>query len=354
MNLEIIEHIWKHWYQMEFQYRTDDWITNIILVRYIQDFMLHSHQKIFQHLFYYKIILYNKMYSEDFKLLAKRLYSKLLSLRKVADLLNIHYSTVSKWLSCKKLPRKHIVKKLDNIEISNSIINFIKENPFASLKDIQSLLINNYELNISSELIRLFLKNNYYTKKKAKYYSSPSNLEEKTKEFIKLRTQYIKENRNFVSIDETSFGRNYASMYGYSLKGTKLHVKRLYSRITTESVLAASTLTEIFYTRSKVSFNSISFSNFIRASNFPAKSVILLDNVSFHHSKIVKEVAKQKNYDLLYVPPYSPIFNPIEGIFSIIKRNYYKCKSIQESLENILESHLTSFFRYSMNSITRF
>jgi transposase/transcriptional regulator with XRE-family HTH domain len=294
------------------------------------------------------------MYSEDFKLLAKRLYSKLLSLRKVANLLNIHYSTISKWLSYIKSPRKIIIKKLDNITFSQTIKIFIKENPFASLKDIQLLLINKYKLDVSSELIRLFLKNNNYTKKKAKYYSSPSNLEEKTSEFIKLRTQYIKENRNFISIDETSFGRNYASMYGYSLKGTKLHVKRLYSNITTESVLAAITSNEIFYTRSKVSFNSISFSNFIKDSNFPEKSVILLDNVAFHHAKIVKEIAKQKNYDLLYIPPYSPIFNPIEGVFSIIKRNYYKCKSIEFAFNDVLESHLIAFFNHSLSSLTRF
>jgi transcriptional regulator with XRE-family HTH domain len=84
------------------------------------------------------------MYSEDFKLLAKRLYSKLLSLRKVASILNIHYSTISKWLLYIKSPRKIIIKKLDNITFSQTIKIFIKENPFYlfySIIDVFKILI---------------------------------------------------------------------------------------------------------------------------------------------------------------------------------------------------------------------
>lgn len=290
------------------------------------------------------------MYSNDFKILALRLYDKFLSLRKVADLLNIHYSTISKWLIHIKSSRKPIKKKLDSKDISKTIKDFVKNSPFCSLFDIQSILIKNYNLNISTETIRVFLKNNNYTKKKAKYYSISKNQEIKTKEFLILREKYIKENRNFISIDETSFGRNYASTYGYSLKGTKLRIKRHYTRITNQSVLSASTKNKLIYLKSSKPFNSISFSNFIKDLKELKNSVIILDNVSFHHSKIVKETAKEKGYDLLYIPPYSPIFNPIEGVFSIVKRAYYKCKSIEESFNNLTKNHLEAFFNHSLQA----
>ncbi len=286
------------------------------------------------------------MYSNDYKQLAIKLYYKFSSLRKVANLLDIHYSTISKWLSYIQKPRKIITKKLTYISI---VENYIKENPFCSLSDIQILLINN-KIEVCTETIRLFLKENNYTKKKAKYYSESKNQEEKTKEFLILREKYIKENRNFVSIDETSFGRNYAPTYGYSLKGTKLNIKRLYTRITSQSVLSASSTKQLTYIKSSKPFNSLSFSNFIKELEEPKGSVIILDNVSFHHSKIVKEVAKEKDYDLLYIPPYSPIFNPIEGIFSIVKRAYYKCKSIEDSFNNLTEPHLKAFFKHSLNA----
>jgi transposase len=47
---------------------------------------------------------------------------------------------------------------------------------------------------------------------------------------------------------------------------------------------------------------------------------VLMDNISFHHSKEIKELAKQHKMKLLYPPPYSPDFNPIELAFSQLKR----------------------------------
>ena len=51
--------------------------------------------------------------------------------------------------------------------------------------------------------------------------------------------------------------------------------------------------------------------------NLQPDTVVLIDNVAFHHSKIVKQYARDRNIHLLYVPPYSPWFNPVEGVFSI-------------------------------------
>ena len=68
----------------------------------------------------------------------------------------------------------------------------------------------------------------------------------------------------------------------------------------------------------------------------------MLDNVSFHHSKVCKEVAYAKGYDLLFVPPYYPWFNPIEGIFSVVKRSFYKGATIQQA-----------FFRKSLEATER-
>ena len=140
------------------------------------------------------------MYSEDFKNLAINLYNKFSSLRKVAQLLNIHYSTISVWINKIIKPRKIISKKLDNIEVSSFIKNTINKDPFCPLKNIQNILNDTFKLSVSTELIRLHLKNNNYTKKKVKYYSSPKDLEEKTSQFILKREQFIKENRNFISI----------------------------------------------------------------------------------------------------------------------------------------------------------
>ena len=45
---------------------------------------------------------------------------------------------------------------------------------------------------------------------------------------------------------------------------------------------------------------------------------IILDNVSYHKSKEVKEAAKQLKFDLHYLPPYSPNLNPIERLWKMM------------------------------------
>jgi transposase len=49
---------------------------------------------------------------------------------------------------------------------------------------------------------------------------------------------------------------------------------------------------------------------------------ILLDNAKIHHYlKLKKYVGNVKNVTLLYNVPYSPETNPIEKVFSEVKRN---------------------------------
>jgi transposase len=44
-----------------------------------------------------------------------------------------------------------------------------------------------------------------------------------------------------------------------------------------------------------------------------------MDNASFHHSERVKQLCSDAGGKLLYLPPYSPDFNPIEEFFAELK-----------------------------------
>ena len=50
-----------------------------------------------------------------------------------------------------------------------------------------------------------------------------------------------------------------------------------------------------------------------------AGQIVVMDNLSVHKSTRVKELIEQKGAALLFLPPYSPDFNPIEGVFSKLK-----------------------------------
>ena len=60
-----------------------------------------------------------------------------------------------------------------------------------------------------------------------------------------MRNKYINENRTFISIDETYFGRNGIVTRGYSKKGKKLFIRKTKPRMTTTSVVAAFSSNEL-------------------------------------------------------------------------------------------------------------
>ena len=47
--------------------------------------------------------------------------------------------------------------------------------------------------------------------------------------------------------------------------------------------------------------------------------VVVMDNLSAHKGERVRELIEGKGCELLYLPPYSPDFNPIEQAFSKLK-----------------------------------
>jgi transposase len=69
------------------------------------------------------------------------------------------------------------------------------------------------------------------------------------------------------------------------------------------------------------------------------KSVLVMDNASFHHTERIRELCSNAGVKLLYLPPYSPDLNPIEEFFAelkaFVRRNWQKCtdQNFQEFLE---------------------
>jgi transposase len=45
-----------------------------------------------------------------------------------------------------------------------------------------------------------------------------------------------------------------------------------------------------------------------------------MDNLNAHKGERIKELIEERGCEVVYLPPYSPDFNPIEEAFSKIKR----------------------------------
>ena len=53
----------------------------------------------------------------------------------------------------------------------------------------------------------------------------------------------------------------------------------------------------------------------VLAPTLPKGQVVVMDNLSAHKGDRVKELIEERGCELLYLPPYSPDFNPIRGGF---------------------------------------
>lgn len=82
--------------------------------------------------------------------------------------------------------------------------------------------------------------------------------------------------------------------------------------------------------------------------------IIIMDNMRSHHIKKVAEVIQNAKMHLLYLPPYSPDFNPIEKMWSKIKAVLRKMKvravsklpdAIKNAFAFVIQSDCLGWFR---------
>ncbi len=70
--------------------------------------------------------------------------------------------------------------------------------------------------------------------------------------------------------------------------------------------------------------------------------VIILDNASFHKSKISLEIIRKAGCEILFLPPYSPDLNPIEKFWANFKR---KVKDVLNLYSTLAEAIDQSFLK---------
>ncbi len=296
------------------------------------------------------------MYTRDIRKLAKNAYDILKSLRKVAKILNVKsHTTISRWLNNPE--HKPYTFKNKQPSKSEYIVDILKltieANPFITPIEFSTLLEDTCDIKVSSELVRIIIKRLGYTRKKARFYGKPSYSEEVTQAFLEKRELFVKQNKTIISVDEVAFGRRGKQATGYSQKGKKLFVISKQPTMKTRSFACACTNTSWLHLHEvNGSFNSSRFLEFIKAIPLPPNSVLLLDNARIHHGNDIKNYLESKGCEMLFVPPYSPWFNPIELLFSIVKRRYYTTQTIEDSFDNIDRSIFTNMFARSLNVTT--
>lgn len=94
--------------------------------------------------------------------------------------------------------------------------------------------------------------------------------------------------------------------------------------------------------------------NFVRPL-LKSGDVLVLDNLGAHRASRIEEIAAECGASVIWLPPYSPDFSPIEQMWSKLKTHLRQAKArtqqeldraIAEGLKLITESDCRSWFKY--------
>ena len=147
--------------------------------------------------------------------------------------------------------------------------------------------------------------------------------------------------KKLVFIDETWAKTNMTRLYGRAPRRQRLHAKVPYGHWKTMTFIAA-----LRYDRIEAPcvldapVNGPRFLAYVRQFLLPtlqAGDIVMMDNLSSHKRKAVRQAIRPVGAKLWFLPPYSPDFNPIEDVFSKLKEGLRKAaeRSFDKTCERI-------------------
>ncbi|OLP15382.1 transposase [Leptolyngbya sp. 'hensonii'] len=165
--------------------------------------------------------------------------------------------------------------------------------------------------------------------------------------------------QNLIFIDESGVDLALNRLWARAPKGRRAHGKRPSQRGKRVSILGAISLREVVtYCNLMGSTDGLTFEAFISQKLVPKLwkgACVILDNCSIHLGEDVRKLIEDAGAKLIFLPPYSPDFSPIENCFSKIKsilrsikaRSYPElAKAIDEAFSQVSSSDLRNWFSH--------
>jgi hypothetical protein len=133
---------------------------------------------------------------------------------------------------------------------------------------------------------------------------------------------------NFVFVDESGLQKHYFRIKCRARRGVKIYAKKPGRKFKKTNIIAG-LLYGTFGKKHVAAYcyehatNADFFENWFEwqlLAEVPEYSLIIMDNAAFHRKKQLTEIAAKYNILVVFLPPYSPEFNPIEHSWANFKR----------------------------------
>lgn len=151
---------------------------------------------------------------------------------------------------------------------------------------------------------------------------------------------------NLVYVDESGFESQGYRPYGWAAIGDKVHGERSGNSRPRTNLIAAHRGKEFiapmtFIGAAHTELINAWFENILMQELHP-NSTIIWDNARFHNKEQLPAIAQRYGHYVLFLPPYSPDFNPIEQDFATIKkrRQYAERDNALEDIVKLYNCYL--------------
>ena len=144
-----------------------------------------------------------------------------------------------------------------------------------------------------------------------------------------------------VFVDECGTHTSLAPLYGYAPRGERLHLSVPRKRGKNTTVLSSMTLLGMGPSLAVEGATTASvFEAYVEqvlAPSLRKGQMVVMDNLGAHRPKRVRELIEARGCELVYLPAYSPNYNPIEEAFAKIKSLLLR-KAAARSKEILVEA----------------
>ena len=270
-------------------------------------------------------------------------------------MLGVSKSSVHRWVHSNPLVLARTRARKVTSDVARFISDAISDNPFDTPASIRDRILTELKLKISSSAVRFWVKRQSLTRKKTTRFVTSQELDGKRAEFASRFTSQFHPDR-VVSIDESSFYFDMKPSFGYCHRSKRLRQPaRTGGRMRWSLLMAVTNDRVVGWKLIKGSITSESFAEFISELNPDMRDVLLLDNAAIHKSRHAMSTMHDCGFTPVFIPPYSPEFQPIEHSFSVLKnafRNSFLHSS--ENAQTIMEkeSDVTHRLQRSLVSLT--
>lgn len=281
--------------------------------------------------------------SQDTKNIIKKVYlqNSNITSKSISEHFDISEKTVFNILKNTENNKKQTRKKR---KMTPDIENFIIQNidNVINTKMMSVLIKNKFDIYISDRTIAKILKDNNFVYKRVSKLHKVS-VEEK-KQFYKKIENIPKE--KLMALDETGFSTGQLQRRFKWCQKNEMPTMDNFKVCNNISSMAIIGYNEglLCHKEIEVSYNRDEMLLFLKENieKIKGKEFLILDNVRFHHTKIVIDYLKEINITPIFITRYSPEQNPIEYIFSIVKRYLREsmmCKDVKKMIELIMISY---------------